>query len=317
MPTKRKAVGLASFVSLLKESSESDGISVSVPARGSGSEISASPKRHVRPLKKKKQVGLLGEGYEGIDATGMVPFYQQASDVPRQLQKYFAQRLRFFSLYPEGCLLDEEGWYSVTPERIADQIADRCRCDTILDAFCGVGGNAIALAKTCERVVALDTSPVRLALARHNAAIYGVESRIEFILADYVSFAKAYNMLSPHRRTLDVVFLSPPWGGPEYISSPKKNGATIGKVGEETEAERHPVFHLDSILPIHGSDLFTLTSTISSNIAYYLPRNVDLQEVAALSPKDKVEVEEEWMGDKLKAVTCYYGGLVAGQDHLF
>ena len=63
----------------------------------------------------------------------------------------FSQRKRYFSLYDEGCLLDEEGWYSVTPERVADQIAERCRCDTILDAFCGVGGNAIAFARTCER----------------------------------------------------------------------------------------------------------------------------------------------------------------------
>jgi trimethylguanosine synthase len=39
----------------------------------------------------------------------------------------------------------------VTPEAIADQIAERCRCDTIIDAFCGVGGNTIAFAKVCER----------------------------------------------------------------------------------------------------------------------------------------------------------------------
>jgi trimethylguanosine synthase len=65
----------------------------------------------------------------------------------------FSQRRRYFSLYSAspGCLLDEEGWYSVTPELVANQIAERCRCDTILDAFCGVGGNAIAFAKTCER----------------------------------------------------------------------------------------------------------------------------------------------------------------------
>ncbi len=68
----------------------------------------------------------------------------------------FAQRTRYFSRYDEGCLLDEEGWYSVTPEAIATQIAERCRCDVVLDAFCGVGGNAIAFAQTCQH----GTSPL-------------------------------------------------------------------------------------------------------------------------------------------------------------
>ena len=63
----------------------------------------------------------------------------------------YSQRHRYFALYDQGCLLDEEGWYSVTPQALAEQIADRCRCDTILDAFCGVGGNAIAFAGVCER----------------------------------------------------------------------------------------------------------------------------------------------------------------------
>jgi trimethylguanosine synthase len=39
--------------------------------------------------------------------------------------------------------MDEESWYSVTPEHIARHIAERCRCDLIVDGFCGVGGNAI------------------------------------------------------------------------------------------------------------------------------------------------------------------------------
>jgi trimethylguanosine synthase len=62
----------------------------------------------------------------------------------------FAQRTRYFSRYEEGRLLDEERWYSMMPEAIATRIAERCRCDVVLDMFCGVGGNAIAFARTCE-----------------------------------------------------------------------------------------------------------------------------------------------------------------------
>ena len=44
----------------------------------------------------------------------------------------------------------------MTPEKLAAHIAERCRCDLVVDAFAGVGGNAIQFAYTCERVVAVD-----------------------------------------------------------------------------------------------------------------------------------------------------------------
>ena len=56
-----------------------------------------------------------------------------------------------FSLFLVCDILFAEGWFSVTPEKIAEHIADRCRCDIVVDAFCGVGGNAIQFAFTCER----------------------------------------------------------------------------------------------------------------------------------------------------------------------
>ncbi|TBU24183.1 S-adenosyl-L-methionine-dependent methyltransferase [Dichomitus squalens] len=280
-----------------------------------------------RPKKKPKlHTGLLGPGLEKYDATGLVPFYTDASQVPQHLQKYFSQRERFFSLYSSGCLLDEEGWYSVTPEAIADQIAERCRCNVILDAFCGVGGNAIAFAKTCERVIALDISPVRLALARHNAVLYGVEDRIEFILADFFSFARTLKQ-RPGRK-IDVVFLSPPWGGPSYLSvSPSKTRSTpsapiaLEDASEDTYAE----YSLSSVRPVHGTELFKIARDITQNIAYFLPRNTSLEELSGLvasdgasgSASEMIEVEEEWMGSKLKALTCYFGGLVAGQELIF
>ena len=236
-------------------------------------------------------------------------------------------------------MLDEEGWYSVTPEAIATQIAERCRCDVILDAFCGVGGNAIAFARTCERgtilsvtivlfyanpspgcdliVIALDTSPTRLALARHNAALHGLATRIEFVLADFRTFAG--RMLQPTTsaapsstaRKIDVVFLSPPWGGPEYLA----------------DAE----YSLARTQPEPAAELFRLARLLTPNVAFYVPRNTALEDIASLLPtsvavngkeseaagEERVEVEEEWMGTKLKALTCYFGGLAQGQGHLF
>lgn len=307
-------------------------------------EVEAEPQRDEpdeRPAKRRKLDTILPLSYEKYDATGLVPFYANANQVPNHLKKYFAQRYRLFSRYSEGCLLDEEGWYSVTPERIADQIAERCRCDTIIDAFCGVGGNAIAFAKTCERVIAIDNSPVKLALARHNAALYGVVDRIDFVLADFVQFAKALSSSTGRKRKIDVVFLSPPWGGVNYQSlSPSKSTPNLDSAGshitnnglafiQDNDAEEDWVqsneYGLANLKPLHGKELFNLARRITPHVAFFLPRNQDLQEVSDLvtmgqngaSETEKIEVEEEWMGNKLKALTCYFGGLAEGQDHLW
>ncbi|KAI0262338.1 RNA cap guanine-N2 methyltransferase-domain-containing protein [Gloeopeniophorella convolvens] len=297
--------GLSRFLQVLDETASSSIATSSTlgpsASHTSGPEVTTAEQPH-----KKRKTGLLGPGNDAYDATGLVPFYTDASQVPAHLQKYFAQRARYFKRYDEGCLLDEEGWYSVTPEAIADQIAERCRCDVILDGFCGVGGNAIAFARTCERVIALDTSPTRLALARHNAALHGLAARIEFVLADFREFVRALHARGG--RHIDVVFLSPPWGGPEYLAG-----------AEYTLARTQPE---------PGAELFQLARLLTPNVAFYVPRNTVLADIAALLPPpgtaqdgggggEQVEVEEEWMGNKLKALTCYFGGLATGQEHLF
>ncbi len=52
-------------------------------------------------------------------------------------------------------VLSTEGWFSVTPEKIAEHIAlrvqDSFSTELIIDAFCGVGGNAIQFALTGKR----------------------------------------------------------------------------------------------------------------------------------------------------------------------
>jgi len=200
------------------------------------------------------------------------------------IQKYWAQRYRYFSRYDEGIKMDREGWFSVTPEKIAEHIAERCQCDVIVDAFCGVGGKAIQFAFTCEHVIAIDIDPIRLDYARHNARVYGVEERISFVLGDFYK-------LAPYLKA-DVVFLSPPWGGPDYITT--------------------KVFDIETmILPIGGSEMYRSASMITSNIAMFLPRNVDVEQVVALTePESRVEIERNLLNNKLKTIMAYYGGLV-------
>ena len=89
-------------------------------------------------------------------------------------------------------LLDSpESWFSVTPEKIAIHIAERCRGDVIIDAFCGVGGNTIQFAKTCNHVIAIDIDPEKIKAAKKNARVYGVEDNIEFIVGDFFNIIKS------------------------------------------------------------------------------------------------------------------------------
>ena len=113
-------------------------------------------------------------------------------------------------------------------------------------------------------VIAIDIDPVKLECARHNAEVYGVADKIEFIQGDFMQLAsglkvctcmRAYGALPrvlcrlssgaawnanftrlpcskrtaeppyrsrppPHTHTqADVVYLSPPWGGPDYLTA--------------------------------------------------------------------------------------------------
>jgi trimethylguanosine synthase len=69
-----------------------------------------------------------------------------AEVMSKKLMKYWFQRYSLFSRFDEGVKMDEEGWFSVTPEIIAKHQASRCGNGLVIDAFTGVGGNAIQFA---------------------------------------------------------------------------------------------------------------------------------------------------------------------------
>ena len=198
------------------------------------------------------------------------------------MEKYWVQRLMLFSRFGDGVRMDREGWFSVPPEVLAAHIAARCRCDVVVDAFAGVGGNAIQFAFTCERVIAIDLDADRLALARHNAQVYGVADRIEFVHGDFLA-------LAPRLRA-DVVFLSPPWGGPEYADA--------------------DAFDIDTMMGgLDGTAVLHAALAAAPNAAYYLPRNVRRGQVAARARAVDcpLELERCFLNGHEKAVMAYFG----------
>jgi 23S rRNA G2445 N2-methylase RlmL len=105
----------------------------------------------------------------------------------------------------------------------------------------------------CVLVIAIDIDPKKIEIARHNAELYGVADRIQFIIGDYFTLAPTLKA--------DVVFLSPPWGGPDLMNL------------EE--------YKLSYIMPEKGGikHMMSLTRQITSNIALHLPKNTNIFDV--------------------------------------
>ncbi|GAB2220512.1 hypothetical protein Drorol1_Dr00008170 [Drosera rotundifolia] len=214
------------------------------------------------------------------DAEFLVRCTNTSMDV--NIAKYWGQRYDLFSRFDEGVQMDGEGWFSVTPERIAEHQASRCGGRVIIDAFAGVGGNAIQFARKNKYVIAIDIDPQKIEYARHNASIYGVEDRIDFITGDSFELASKFKA--------DVVFLSPPWGGPDYSKS--------------------KTYDITMLKPHDGRYLFNTFKNVTSKIVMFLPRNVDINQLAELalsvSSPWLLEVEKNFLNGKLKSITAYF-----------
>ncbi|XP_030765571.1 trimethylguanosine synthase [Sitophilus oryzae] len=254
------------ILSVLSDNSEDDRSDTEVVEKVEEIPAPATQKRKRKKMKKKKVM------------------YPPEVKACQKIKKYWSRRFSLFSRFDEGIKLDEESWYSVTPEKVAKHAAERCSCDVIVDAFCGAGGNSIQFASTCKRVIAIDIDPKKIELARNNAEVYQVADKIDFITGDFFQLADTLKA--------DVVFLSPPWGGPSYLKEPE--------------------YDLETMLqPFSFSKLFAAASCISKNIAAFLPRNSNTYTlVHCAGPGGKVEIEQDFINNKQIAITAYYNDLV-------
>lgn len=105
-------------------------------------------------------------------------------------------------------------------------------------------------------VIAIDIDENKIQLARNNAAVYGVEDKIDFIVGDFL-------LLAPTLKA-DVIFLSPPWGGPSY--------------------HNYKVYDLHKMLkPVPIVPLLRTVGMITKNAAIFLPRNSNTFDVSTTS----------------------------------
>lgn len=135
-------------------------------------------------------------------------------------------------------------------------------------------------------------------MARHNATVYGVQQRIDFMVGDFMRLAP--------RLKADVVFLSPPWGGVDYIALRSFTLSNVVLLGG-------PWPQWGSSSTAIGEALYRAAASISPNIAYFLPRNVDQKQLASLAgDSQQCEVEWQYLNGKVKTVCVYYGALAGG-----
>lgn len=135
--------------------------------------------------------------------------------------------MSFFPSNNDKILIDDVGKYSISlPDKskvICNLISKHVGSNdiTITDAMACIGGDTLSFSQTFKNVIAVEMDKIRFEYLKHNMSLFET-TNIEFINNDYV---KIKNTLKQ-----DVIYIDPPWGGPDY-----KTKKTIKiKIGDET-----------------------------------------------------------------------------------
>ena len=154
-------------------------------------------------------------------------------------------------------------------------------------------------------LILLDFDPQKCEYCLHNSQIYGVDQNIQVVNKDFLEL-KIEDIQYPANRPskIDVVFMSPPWGGTGY------------NLMEE--------YKLEYLYPDFSS-VINKALQFSKNIILFLPKNTSITElVEALMPfahefnenpdtrKNELilEIEQIMYGESCKGIHIYTGELV-------
>jgi hypothetical protein len=108
--------------------------------------------------------------------------------------------------------LDKEAFYSVTDQRVADKISNFLlelvpASSTITDGTSCVGGNVMSFSKVFHSVNAVERDATRFQMLKNNCALVKC-ANVNFFKDDYMQMAGTLKQ--------DLIFMDPPWGGPDY-----------------------------------------------------------------------------------------------------
>ncbi|MEZ5334889.1 MAG: methyltransferase domain-containing protein [Methanolobus sp.] len=168
---------------------------------------------------------------------------------------------------------DRDGIRFATPEPVAQYRAERLQCKTIADISCGIGGQALHFAQTCDFVYAIEIDPKKVDYARKNAKTMGVEN-IEFIAGDALK-----PEIIEKLPELDVVF-----------SDPARPPA---------EKERN-IENMSPSIP----DVMEAYAKKSSNFAFEAPPQLSPEKIPFDCEKEYMSLE-----GKLNRLNLYFGEL--------
>jgi len=133
--------------------------------------------------------------------------------------------MNFFPSNNDKILIDTVGRYSISlPEKskiIANLILKHIGSNeiTITDAMACIGGDTLTFSQFFTKINAIEIDKVRFEYLKHNMELFECKN-IEYINNDYLKIMENIKQ--------DVIYIDPPWGGPEYKT--KKNiKITIGE----------------------------------------------------------------------------------------
>ena len=144
---------------------------------------------------------------------------------------------------------------SVTPVIIAEYTAKISKGYSVIDGFCGSGGNVIQFSKYSPKVYAIDIDEKKLDICKNNCKVYNCSDNISFIHCDFLKI----NNYPDEKVFADYIFLSPPWGGIQYKNS--------------------EVYSIKNLMTPSIYDIIKMCLKISKYIMFYVPRTLLLEEL--------------------------------------